>query len=318
MDKLIRILAVLAVITTLLASSSVVVAGERGRGNPPIVSEAASDIRDLPESGAYGIGVTPAVYLINFLLLYIASPNDAANMPAYRTPIPLEVSECLDDNPGGCSYFEYARFFDDRAFRAEAIRDKKCSLPPICQTNPTWTQLAPPVATKLEQINEPLGTERADEIARSLKIQKDMILTDREFLCTITPEDTTDDQTIPDAQKTILACLNNLTNSKGATNIPLSSYGLAITDPLTNPDSPLGAPAGDVQSLCAPFAPCLEFNNLFVGPLQKVALMCGWEQKLDRMLLRTPFVEILKDAKPCQDSAGTAEFEACTVEPVCP
>jgi hypothetical protein len=320
MDKLPRILGVFAVIAALIAVTSVVGAGERDRGNahqdhrgdPAIASEVASEPRDLVGSGAYGVGVTPAVYLINFLLMYIASPNDAANMPAYRTPIPLPLSECLDLSPGGCSYFEFARFFDEALFRARAKRDKSCSLPPVCQTNPRWARLAPPVATKPDQINEPLGMERAGEIARSLNIQKDMILTDREFQCTIgTAEDRSD------YQKTILACLNNLSNSKGTTNIPLSSYGLAITDPETNPNAPLGARAGNVQSLCAPYAPCLEFNFLFAGPLEEIAIMCGWEQKLDRMLLRTPFFRILEDAQPCQESAGSLEGGACTVEPVC-
>jgi hypothetical protein len=255
---------------------------------------------------------------VNFVLLYIASPSDAANMPAYRTPIPLQLSECLDEKPTGCSYFEFARFFDDRAFRAKASRDKKCSLPPICQTSPEWERLAPPVATKLEQINEPLGMERADEIAGSLGIQKDMILTDRELQCTIGASGrVTPDPEPTDDQKTILACLENLSNSTGATNIPLSSYGLAITDPLTNPNALPGDVEGDVQSLCAPRAPCLEFNDLFVGPLEKIAINCGWEKKLDRMLLRVPFARILADAKPCQDTAREMN-EACTVEPVCP
>jgi len=144
-----------------------------------------------------------------------------------------------------------------------------------------------------------------------------MILTDREFQCTITPDPTEDQETI-DKKQTILSCLNNLSNSTGATNIPLSSYGLAITDPLTNPDALLGAVAGNAQSLCAPQAPCLEFDNLFVGPLEKIALSCGWEKKLDRMLLRTPFVRILKDAAPCQEFAGSKDGGACTVEPECP
>jgi hypothetical protein len=315
MYKLLRTLGALAVITTLIASSSLVAAGEQGRGNSAKPSQSALGIRDLPESGNYGVGVTPAIYLINFLLLYISSPRDAANMPAYRTPIPLELTECLDENSTGCSYFEYARFFDDRAFRAKAIRDRKCSLPDSCQTTPEWTALAPPVATKLEQINEALGLERADEIATSLGIEKDMILTDRELLCTTTAQPSDDQETI-DNKATMLACLNNLSNSTGATNIPLSSYGLALTDPMTNPSAPPGAPEGNAQSLCAPRAPCLVFNDLFVGPLQKVAVSCGWEQKLDRMLEAAPFGGIFNDAMTCQDGARDRN-DACTVEPNC-
>jgi hypothetical protein len=34
----------------------------------------------------YGPPISPAIYLINCLLLYIVSPHAAANMPAYKAP----------------------------------------------------------------------------------------------------------------------------------------------------------------------------------------------------------------------------------------
>ena len=102
MDKRPRFLGVFVVIATLVAFSRVVVAGEGGQinvghihpGNAAIVSEAASESRDVLGE-PYGVAVTPAVYLVNFLLLYIANPNEAANMPAYRAIIPSALYDCL-------------------------------------------------------------------------------------------------------------------------------------------------------------------------------------------------------------------------------
>ena len=88
-----------------------------------------------------------------------------------------------------------------------------------------------------------------------------MILTDAEYQCTIgnpPPERKT--------RRSIFQCVNNLTNSNGNTDIPFSSYGLAITDAIT----PQGI-VQNVQSLCAPQAPCLVFNDLFAGPMEKIA-----------------------------------------------
>lgn len=178
-----------AVTAALCALSGVAGAGERGINSHDIDSGNAASASSASErSGSvgepYGVAVTPAVYLVNFLLLYIANPGEAANMPAYRTTIPLALSDCLDG-------------------------------------------------------------------------RVPLILTDEEYQCTIgTPPRSSD-------QQTIFACVNNLTNSNGNSNMPLSSYGLAVTD------------QGDVQSLCAPQAPCLVFNQLFEGPLEKIAFQCG-------------------------------------------
>jgi len=303
-----RFLRLLAVVIMLIASASVVVAGEVNRkngfagdsGEPPKFSGPPSKPR--PQSGQfYGVGVTPAVYFVNFLLLYISNPNQAAKMPAYRTPIPMALSDCLESDPEGCSYSAYARFFDD-----SAKGSKCCSWPTDCQTDPKWERLAPSVASRSEQINEPLGMERANRLAALLGIDKSMILTDQEYECTIGVPPRGDDR------KLIYACINNLTNSNGNTNIPLSSYGLAITD-----DRNGDVPAGDVQSLCAPNAPCLVFNELFDGPLERIATVCGWEKKLDRMVAETPFGEFAQDGGKCQEFAGSKSGGPCIVEPVC-
>jgi len=290
MDKCPRFLSVFVVIATLIAFSSVVVAGERhiGAANAASVSEAASKSRGVLGE-PYGVSVTPAVYLVNFLLLYIANPNEAANMPAYRATIPLALYDCLKEHPEGCPYAEFARFFDDK------VVDRGGSFwPSDCQEHPKWEVLAPSIARHPEQINEPLGIDRAETLARVLGIDPSMILTDAEYQCTIgTPPRNQD-------QETIFSCINNLTNSNGNTDTPLSSYGLAITD------------QGDVQSVCAPEAPCLVFNQLFAGPLEKIAFDCGWEMKLERMVRKTPFFRLVDNANTCQHNAEPV----CVVEPI--
>ena len=50
----------------------------------------------------YAPSVTAAIYLVNFVLLYMANPDLAAYMPAYRAPIPQAVVDCLEQNPMGC------------------------------------------------------------------------------------------------------------------------------------------------------------------------------------------------------------------------
>ena len=122
-----------------------------------------------------------------------------------------------------------------------------------------------------------------------------MILTEAEYRCMIG---------IPprsDARETIFRCIQNLTNSKGNAPIPLSSYGLNITE------------QGDIRSICATNAPCLNFNALLAGPLEKIAAECGFLSKLVHMEIQTPFLQLLGDADRCQKSAGAA----CFVEATC-
>lgn len=293
-----KVLQILVVIAMLIStSSSMAVEGDgSGQKLPHVDPPDASNV-----SRFYGVGLTPAVYFVNFLLLYISNPNEAAKMPAYRAPIPVALSDCLEEHPEGCRYTDYARFFDDDA----RVR-RSCAWPTACQTDPKWERLAPRVASRSHQINEPLGMERANELAGILGIDKSMILTDQEYECTIGTPPRDDDR------KTIFACIDNLTNSNGNTNIPLSSYGLAITD-----DRNGSVPAGDVQSLCAPEAPCLVFNELFQGPLERIAAVCGWATKLARMVAETPFLEFAQAGAGCQESAGSKSGGPCIVEPVC-
>ena len=61
----------------------------------------------------YAPSLTPAIYLVNFVLLYMANPDIAAYMPAYKAPIPQPVVDCLEQNPTGCPYADYHQYFDN-------------------------------------------------------------------------------------------------------------------------------------------------------------------------------------------------------------
>src|SRR5438046_10257525 len=104
--------------------------------------------------------------------------------------------------------------------------------------------MAPRKVTQPEQINEPRERRRADQLAHILGIDDSIIFTDAQYHCVIgtPPRD-------PD-REIIFRCIYNLTNSNGNAAIPLSSYGLSIPD------------QGAVRSMCAPCAPCLEFQAL--------------------------------------------------------
>lgn len=232
----------------------------------------------------YGVAVVPPIYLINFLFLYVANPDIAANMPAYRAPIPQAVFDCLKQNPTGCSYVDLEQFFADQDSGSPNSVFRRA-----CRAQPKWERLAPPVVTQADQINEPLGMNRAQLTAQRLGIDQDMILTPEEYQCLIgTPENRTEDQ------KTINSCIGDLTNSNGNSAIPLSSYGLSVS------------PKGDVRSNCAPDAPCLNFNALLAGPLQKLALKCGFLDKFVRLVTRTPFIEFAVEGSPCQMNSEPA------------
>jgi len=140
-----------------------------------------------------------------------------------------------------------------------------------------------------------LGRKRADQIAHLLGMTDDMILTEAEYRCLIgvPPRD--------QARETIFRCIYNLTNSKGNAAIPLSSYGLNVNE------------AGDIRSVCAPDAPCLNFNALLAGPLEKIAIECGFLEKMVRMETETPFRQLLMDGFACQKSGEPA----CLIETTC-
>src|SRR6266540_4294274 len=238
----------------------------------------------------YAPSVTTAVYLVNFLLLYMANPVLAAYMPAYRAPILQPVVDCLEQNPMGCPWAGYRRYFDDQVFD-----NRKCFWPDVCQENARWARLAPRKARRPEQINEPLGRRRADQLAHLLGMDAGMILTELEYHCVIgiPPRP-------PDCE-TIFRCIYNLTNSNGNAAIPLSSYGLNVTED------------GNIRSICAPGSPCLEFNALFGGPLEAIFAECGCLDKFLLVVAETPLLQLIEDANPCQESGELA----CLIETTC-
>jgi len=180
--------------------------------NDPVQTEALEPSSACVEP--LGIPLAPPVYLINFLLLYFTNPEIAAYMPAYRAALPQEVYECLVENPDGCPYTDMAQYFDEQALESGGSRNKNTSWPSSCQTDPKWQSLAPPEYQQADQINQPLGKEKADRLARLLGIDQDMILTDEEYECMIgTPPR-------GPAREIIFVCTNDLTNSNGNAVIP--------------------------------------------------------------------------------------------------
>jgi hypothetical protein len=242
----------------------------------------------------YAPSLTPAIYLINFLFLYVANPDVAAYMPAYKAPIPQPVVDCLTQNSTGCPYAAVRQCLEEPGCGGGG--NGECFWPEVCQEEAKWERLTPRKFRQPEEINEPLGRKRAEQIAHQLGIVDGMILTDAEYHCMIgTPETRTTDQ------ETIFRCIYNLTNSKGNAVIPLSSYGLNVNE------------QGYVRSICASNAPCLNFNVLLAGPLERIAHQCGFLKKLVRMETETPFLQLLGDADRCQKSGGTA----CLIETTC-
>lgn len=238
----------------------------------------------------YSPSVTPAIYLVNFLLLYMANPDLAAYMPAYKAPIPQPVVDCLEQNPTGCPFADYKRYFDEQVFD-----NRECFWPDVCQENARWARLAPRKARRPGQVNEPLGRRRADQLAHLLGMDEGMILTNLEYHCVIgiPPR--------PPDRETIFRCIFNLTNSNGNAVIPLSSYGLNVTE------------QGDVRSIFAPGSPCLEFNALFGGRLEEIFAECGCLDKFLRVVAETPLLQLIEDANPCQESGEPA----CLIETTC-
>ena len=238
----------------------------------------------------YAPSLTPAIYLVNFVFLYMAKPDLAAYLPAYKAPVPQPIVDCLEQHPEGCLYADYSQYFDE-----QVVDHRNCFWPEMCQENARWASLAPRKVTQREQLNEPLGRKRADQLAHLLGMDAGMILTDEEYQCLIgtPPRD-------PD-RETIFNCIYNLTNSNGNAAIPFSSYGLNITE------------EGDLRSVCAPDAPCLEFNSLFGGRLAEIAAECGFLEKLLRFYSETPFLQFVEDGNGCQTTGG----EACLIETTC-
>jgi hypothetical protein len=297
-----------SVVTVTLAFWMIVSAGSldaQGQGSP--VSKAPTAVSGPPNAYVqpFGVPLAPPVYFVNFLLLYWSNPEVAANMPAYRAALPQRVYECLFVNPEGCPYPDMAPYFAEQVLAgAGGSRNKNADWPAACQADPRYEARAPRDYRSTDQINEPLGAKNAEQLARALGIDQQMILTRQEYACLIGGPG----EELRRARELIILCSVEFTNSKGHSVLPLSSYGLALNN------------EGGVRSLCASDestgfeAPCLEANDIFAGPLQAIAAQCGFERKLFRLFTETPMPEFIKQGGECQ-----AEWKgACIAESPCP
>jgi hypothetical protein len=148
--------------------------------------------------------------------------------------------------------------------------------------------LAPPPYQHPDQINEPLGLDKAAQLAQALGIEPKMILTESEYQCVMgaPPRDP--------AQEILYACFIDFTASKGnGIVVPFSSYGLNLNE------------QGNVLSLCAPHAPCLEANKVFLE-LPEIAYRCKFEEKLALFLARTPVLQFIDEGGKCQQQTAPA------------
>jgi hypothetical protein len=235
----------------------------------------------------FGVPLAPPIYFVNFIFLYFANPATAALMPAYRVPIPELVYRCLLQNPDGCPYDKVARFFQRQA-NDRVSRGGDTVYPHYCQTTPRWQSLAPPIYQDPEQINEPLGPDKAFQLAQALGIDHSMILSPAEYSCVMGVPPRTPDQEI------LYACFIDFTASKGnGVVVPFSSYGLNLNE------------QGNVLSLCAPHAPCLEANRVF-QQLNAIAATCGFTNKLDQLVRQTPVLQFIAEGHECQTNTAPA------------
>jgi hypothetical protein len=262
---------------------------------PPAVPAAANFPTPGRQTVPFGVPLAPPIYFVNFLFLYFANPATAALMPAYRAPVPQQVYDCLLANPDGCPYEQMARFFRQQAAETPWA-GVETDWPNYCQTTERWRQLAPPIYQNADQINEPLGKERAFLLAKALGMDDKMILTRDEYACAmgVPPRD--------HIQQILYACFIDFTASNGnGVVVPFSSYGLNLNE------------QGNVLSLCAPKAPCLEANQAFLL-LPEIALRCGFEDKLERFLRETPVEQFIVEGGRCQGQTPDACIAATTCE----
>lgn len=257
------------------------------------------DLHQSPRRPAivpYGVPLAPPIYFVNFIFLYFANPATAAMMPAYRVPLPQPVYDCLQANPDGCPYEQMAKYFRRQASEWVDSRDVDTVYFPDCQTTEPWRSLAPPVYQNASQINEPLGAEKAVQLAHALGIERDMVLTESEYQCVMGAPPRTR------AQEILYTCFIDFTASNGnGVVVPFSSYGLNLNE------------QGNVLSLCAPGAPCLEANKVFLL-LPEIAARCGFPAKLEKLLTQTPVLQFIDEGGRCQNRTAPACI-APTVKP---
>jgi hypothetical protein len=96
------------------------------------------------------------------------------------------------------------------------------------------------------------------------------------------------------SQEILYACFIDFTASKGnGIVVPFSSYGLNLNE------------QGNVLSLCAPHAPCLEANKVFLL-LPEIARRCGFTSNLESLLTKTPVLQFIEEGGHCQKLTAPA------------
>ena len=76
-------------------------------GNAQLVPNVKGGVRTT-----VGMSMAPALWLVNFILIYILKPELAAHMPAYWTPIPENVVAAIQTSRDGqVQYADYVSSF---------------------------------------------------------------------------------------------------------------------------------------------------------------------------------------------------------------
>jgi hypothetical protein len=67
------------------------------------------------QTSTVGMSMVPSIWIANFLLIYMLSPQEAAKMPAYWTAIPTPVASAITSaSMGQVPYADYAQYFGVR------------------------------------------------------------------------------------------------------------------------------------------------------------------------------------------------------------
>ncbi|VVU94855.1 hypothetical protein CPAV1605_580 [seawater metagenome] len=177
-------------------------------------------------------------------------------------------------------------------------------------------ELVPFDAENTCQINEPLGKEKAQKLAKALGITDEIIFTADEFKCIL-------QNSPPDDQKILITCIFNLTNTCHSNKLMVyKKYGiidlmkkLAISKledakSLASYGTSIFVEDNELYIANACYNTdefkrnCKAFNELILGSLEKTTASCGELVKFLKMFL-FGLRENLQGAS-CQDDAGGA------------
>ena len=237
----------------------------------------------------YAPSVTPAIYLINFLFLYMANPDLAAYCRHIERPFLNRSSIVWSKIQGAAPMLIITN--PSRIPTVALIKTGSASGRRFARR----CEMGAPGAAQIQtgcRHQRAIGEGASGSIRSSPRHGRrhDPDAGETSVLIGIPPRD--------HDREIIFRCIYNLTNSTGNAAIPLSSYGLNVNE------------QRDIRSVCAPDAPCLEFNSLFGGRLEVIAAECGFLDKLLRVETETPLLQFVQDGNPCQESGEPACLEA--------